>query len=66
MEQFEYLMRMDLDFASLNELGNEGWELVSVVAMPTPTQPQSVKFYFKRRLETGIADDGVPNPKDPV
>ncbi len=66
MDRFEYLMRMDLDFAGLNELGNEGWELVSVVAMPTLTEPRSVKFYFKRRLETAIADNDVPSPKHPV
>ena len=33
--------------SELNELGEEGWELVAVLRDPAATEPQ-VNYYFKR------------------
>ena len=58
MKQFEYL-DLDEDDANLNQLGLEGWELVSVVPASLPYDNGSgvsryrdgFKFYFKREIK---------------
>ena len=49
MKIWEYETYINANAVDLNELGNEGWELVTVI------QTNSYKmFYFKREKETNI------------
>ena len=52
MKQFEYLIRPDMFKGALNELGKEGWELVSVML----TNYGTPEYFFKREIEI------KPNP----
>lgn len=56
MKKFEYLLRYDLE--NLNELGKEGWELVSVIRYEWTDERKgytetSREFYFKREIVEG-------------
>ncbi len=36
---------------ALNEIGGEGWELISVIPVPTKTRKLNLAYYFKRNIE---------------
>lgn len=51
MQQWEYFVAPVLEHNPaeiLNTFGEEGWELVSVVAQPTPMGGHSLVAYLKR------------------
>ena len=52
MERWEYFVAPLLEHNPgeiLNNFGEDGWELVAVVAQPTPTGGTSTVAYLKRR-----------------
>lgn len=51
MKKFEYVELNDLSQEQLNEVGLEGWELISVVSVFS-----GVSFYFKREIENINSD----------
>lgn len=53
--KFEYLEKADITCGELNQLGNDGWELVSTVITPrdkyisgVKISSQSIVYYLKR------------------
>ena len=53
MKKFEYLIKENLYTNALNKLGQEGWELVSIVYVPTS---YTKCFYFKREIIEKVPD----------
>ncbi len=54
MQKWEYKVTHDLRESELNKLGNEGWELVTIVAEVSghaDRTSSSVYAYFKRQLQ---------------
>ena len=52
---WEYLIINDPSIDKINELGVNGWELVSVVYIPSSLQPEYIPFaitnyYFKKQI----------------
>ena len=50
IQKWEYKIKSDLSREELNQLGGEGWELVSVTSEEYPESFQDT-FYFKRKIE---------------
>lgn len=48
MKKWEYYYERNLNSTRANELGSEGWELVSVALVDPPS---GVLFFFKRELK---------------
>ena len=53
--KFEYLEKADITCGELNQLGNDGWELVSTIIAPrdkyisgVKISSQSIVYYLKR------------------
>lgn len=47
--KYEYLKACDVDIDTLNDLGEGGWELVSVLYWPTAKH--TLVFYFKHLIK---------------
>lgn len=50
MKKFEYKSKNDCDSVDLNKLGEDGWELCSVISFGI-----YFRFYFKREIISKIA-----------
>ena len=51
MKLWEYLVVCNADIGKLNELGINGWELISIIYFPPSTSTLSLTtFYFKRQM----------------
>ena len=66
IKKFDWLDELNAIEQELNSLGDEGWELVSVVGNSTPKESQT--FYFKRprQLPSDIAFTADPVGLPPV
>lgn len=51
MRKYEYLILYDADEEKMNQMGIEGWELVSTIYIPSERGDDSTVFYFKRDKE---------------
>jgi hypothetical protein len=49
--------------AQLNELGQKGWELISIVTRPGPDGRPCVYYYLRRKLFHKKLNLAVDNPK---
>jgi hypothetical protein len=58
MQKWEYTVLQPADEYKMTALGEEGWELVNVVAIPAKDGTTSLAAYFKRPVQ---ADTAPPN-----